>query len=67
MYNSTHNILKYKYYINKNDNELYIITETENITFSEYLEGILMEYFYLYESMRTDILEIKKYIQDMKN
>ena len=67
MYNSTHNILKYKYYINKNENELYIITETENITFSEYLEGILMEYFYLYESMRTDILEIKKYIQDMKN
>ena len=67
MYNSTHNILKYKYYINKNENELYIITETENITFSEYLEGILMEYLYLYESMRTDILEIKKYIQDMKN
>ena len=56
-------IFKYKCYINKIDNKLYIITELQNSTFLKYLEGIFMEFFYYYKSMIIAVLEIKKYIK----
>ena len=66
MDNRTHIIFKYKCYINKVDNKLYIITESQNITFLKYLEGIFMEFFNYYKSMIIAVLEIKKSIKDMK-
>ena len=63
MDNRTHIIFKYKCYISKIDNKLYIITELQNITFLKYLEGIFMEFFNYYKSMIIAVLEIKKYIK----
>ena len=58
MDNSTFNVLHHQFYINENNNELYIITGTRNIKFSEYLEGIIME---------KDLSETEELIKDMKN
>ena len=63
MDNRTHIVFKYKCYINKVDNKLYIITELQNSTFLKYLEGIFMEFFNYYKSMIIAVLEVKKYIK----
>ena len=59
MDNSKHINFNYKYYINENDNELNMITELQNITFLQYLEGIFMKIFQDYKSMTIAVLETK--------
>ena len=58
MDNSTFNILQHQFYINENNNELYIITGPRNIKFSEYLENIIME---------KNLLELEEFITNMKD
>ena len=58
MDNSTFNILQHHFYINENNNELYIITGPINIKFSEYLENIIME---------KNLLELEEFIINMKD
>ena len=54
---NTFNILHHQFYINENNNELYIITGSRNITFYDYLEDIINE---------KDLSEIEQYIRNIK-
>ena len=55
---NTFNILDHHYYINENNNELYIITGSRNIKFYNYLEDIING---------KDLSEIEDYIKNMKS
>ena len=55
--NNTFNILQHHFYINENNNELYITTESINIKFYDYLKNIIIE---------KNLSEIEEYIKDMK-
>ena len=54
---NTFNILHHQFYINENNNELYIITGSRDIKFYDYLEDIINE---------KDLSEIEEYIRNMK-
>ena len=55
---NTFNILHHQFYINENNNELYIITGSRNITFYDYLKDIINE---------KDLSEIEEIVKDIKD